>query len=296
MTGTYYAIGSLIADVLSSPPGTPPCDEGGSCGVPGLTAFAQTSDGSIANIEAIAAKRMDSGLAQSDVIDAAYRGLTPFVGRDLQGKIRAMANLYLETVHLVVHPHSGIERVTDLRGKRVAVDDEGSGTLAEARLMLDAFGLSENDFQPFYIKASPAVTLMKQGKLDAVFLVAGYPIAAATELVEELDCRILPIDGPAIDALLRRLPYLDFDLIPRGIYGDHPAVPTFGVGAQWIVAADLPESFAYELVRAFWNPKSQQRLRAGHPRGGDISLRTALHGIRIPLHPGAERYYREIGQ
>ena len=93
MTGTYYAIGSLIADVLSSPPGTPPCDEGGSGGVPGLTACAQTSDGSIANIEAIASKRMDSGVAQSEVSGAADRGLRPFVGRDRQGKSRAMANL-----------------------------------------------------------------------------------------------------------------------------------------------------------------------------------------------------------
>lgn len=295
VTGTYYAIGGLIADALSSPPGTPPCDQGGSCGVPGLVVFAQTSDGSIANLDALAQARIEGAIAQADLADAAFHRMPPFAGLAGSDQIRALAHLYTESVHLVVRPDSGIRKVADLVGRRVALDDQGSGTLAEARIVLGAFGLSERDVVPYYIRATPAVTMMKAGTIDAMFLVGGFPLASVTELVNDIDARLIPIEGPEVDGLIRQLPFLSFDSIAFGAYPGVPHTPTIGVGAQLYLQASLADDLVYAMAAAFWRPQTLAKLRAGHPKGRDIALETALDGISLPLHPGAERYYREVG-
>src|SRR5919199_4293960 len=120
VAGTYYAIGGLIADIVSRPPGAPPCEGGGSCGVPGLIAVAQTSTGSVANLEAIQAGEIESGFAQSDVAYAAFTATGPFAGRPPFDRLRALANLYTEAVHLVVRADSDLHTVLDLKGRRVS--------------------------------------------------------------------------------------------------------------------------------------------------------------------------------
>ena len=143
VSGTYYPIGGLIADIISSPPGSRPCDRGGNCGVPGLVAIAQTSDGSRANIEAMLRGDHESGFAQSDIAYRAFVGEGPFTGRPVSN-LRALANLYQESLHLVTHPAAGIAGVRDLVGKRVSLDRPLSGTRTDAGLVLRAFGVSED--------------------------------------------------------------------------------------------------------------------------------------------------------
>lgn len=293
--GTYYQVGGLIADLVSSPPGSRPCDRGGSCGVPGLVAIAQSSTGSVANVAAIQAGEVESGFAQSDVAHQAFTGSGAFAGRPPADRLRALANLYPESVHLVVRSGARIGGVRDLRGMRVSLDAEGSGTIVDARLVLAAFGLSEADVAPSYTPLGPSIDLMKAGRLDAFFLVAGWPVPAVSELARDAGAGLAPIEGSEVDLLLATHRFFTRDRIPAATYPSVGPAPTIAVGAQWLVARDLADDLVHGLAGALWHPSARERLDAGHPRGKDIRLETALAGVAIPLHPGAERYYRERG-
>ena len=293
--GTYYPVGGLIAQAISNPPGSRPCDKGGSCGVPGLVAVAQSAHGSVANIEAIAAGDVDSGFAQSDVAYWAYTGTGIYLESGKFDSIRAIASLYPESIHLVARTGSNIRSILDLAGRRVSLDEQGSGTLVDARLILSAFGLSEKDIEPSYLKPIPSIEKMKAGELDAFFIVAGYPANAVAELASAEGAELIPIEGPEIDVLIRKYSFLTRSSIPAGIYENIGEVNTVSVGAQWIVSARANEELVYNITKALWNDASHRLLQNGHPQGREITLQSALDGIAIPLHPGALRYYVEAG-
>lgn len=293
--GTYYPVGGLIAQAISNPPGSRPCDKGGSCGVPGLVAVAQSAHGSVANIEAIAAGHVDSGFAQSDIAYWAHTGTAIYLETGKIDGIRAIASLYPESIHLVARKGSKIRSILDLAGKRVSLDEQGSGTLVDARLILSAFGLSEKDIEPFYLKPIPAIEQMKAGELDAFFIVAGYPTNAVSELASAEGAELIPIEGPEIDVLVKKYGFLTRKSIPKGTYEGIGEVNTVSVGAQWIVSEQMDEELVHNITKALWNDPSRQLLKGGHPQGREITLESALDGIAIPLHPGAERYYREAG-
>jgi TRAP transporter TAXI family solute receptor len=295
VAGTYYPIGGLIADIISNPPGARPCEKGGSCGVPGLVAIAQSSNGSVANVNAIKSGALESGFAQSDVAYWASTGTGIYEG---QGKVnlRAIANLYPESIHIVARKDAGIESVADLAGKRVSLDEPGSGTLVDARIILEAYGLSEDDIEPEYIKPSPAVAKIRDGQLDAYIIVAGYPTGSVVELCASVGCDLVPIDGPEVDALIERYQFFAKDVIPAGVYDGVGETPTLSVGAQWVVGAEVDEELVYGITKALWHDNARNLLDNGHAKGHSITLDTALDGIGIPLHPGAERYYREVGR
>ena len=295
VAGTYYPIGGLIADIISNPPGSRPCNKGGSCGVPGLVAIAQSSNGSVANVNAIDAGELESGFVQSDVAYWAYTGTGIFEDQGKVENLRAIANLYPESIHIVARRDAGIATVRDLAGKRVSLDEPGSGTLVDARIILEAFGLSEADLQAEYIKSSPAVTKIGEGQLDAFFIVAGYPTASVVELSSGAGAGLVPIDGPEVDALLERYQFFARDLIPAGTYEGIGETETISVGAQWVVGAEVDEALVYGITKALWHDNARMLLDDGHAKGRSITLETALHGVGVPLHPGAERYYRELG-
>jgi TRAP transporter TAXI family solute receptor len=293
--GTYYPVGGLIAQAISNPPGSRPCDKGGSCGVPGLVAVAQSSHGSVANIEAIASGQVDSAFAQSDIAYWAYTGTGIYIDSGKIQNIRAIANLYPESIHLVARKGSGIRSILDLKGKRVSLDEQGSGTLVDARLILSAFGLGEKDFKPFYMKPIPSIERIEAGELDAFFIVAGYPANAVAELARTSGAELIPIEGPEIDALVKKYGFLTHSVIPADTYQDIGEVNTVSLGAQWIVDESADADLIYEITRALWSEATRKLLESGHPKAREIQLNDALDGIAIPLHPGAERYYKEVG-
>jgi uncharacterized protein len=295
VAGTYYPIAGLIADIISNPPGARPCEKGGSCGVPGLVAIAQSSNGAVANVDAIASGALESGFAQSDVAYWAYTGTGIYEGHGKVENLRAIANLYPESVHLVARVGSSIRSVRDLKGKRVSLDEPGSGTLVDARIILNAFGLSENDLTPTYVKPNEASAMMDEGQLDAFVIVAGYPTGSVTELCASAGCELVPIQGPEVDALVERYPFFSRDTIPAYTYPGVGPRQTISVGAQWLVGAEVDEDLVYGITKALWHENARKLLDDGHIKGRAITLETALDGIAIPLHPGAERYYREVG-
>lgn len=295
--GTYFPIGGLLANAISNPPGSRPCEEGGSCGAPGLVATALASNGSVANVNGIAGGSLESGFSQSDVAYWAYTGTGVFADKGKVEKLRAIANLYPESIHLVASAKSGIDSVDDLKGKRVSLDEPGSGTLVDARIILEAYGLTEKDVEAEFLKPNQAADLMRDGNMDAFFFVGGYPAGAIAELASTGGgVTLVPIDGDAAKAVMEKYKFFAADTIPAGTYkGIDKDVATLSVGAQWITSADQPEELIYEITKALWNDNTRKLLDSGHAKGKAIVKETALAGVGIPLHPGAERFYREAG-
>jgi len=295
-TGTYFQIGGVIANALSKPPGSRDCDRGGSCGVPGLVAVAQATQGSVENVDAVASGRLESALAQSDVAYWAYSGTGLFKGKPPLTKLRAIAALFPESVHVVVRADGPIHSLRDLRGKRVGLGEKESGTLVDARLILDAAGLSEKELKPDYSRLAAAAAALDHGDLDAFFLFGGYPVPAIAELASTVPVRLLPVGDEVADRLIKKYRFFSRDTIPGGTYsGIDDATPTIGVRSLFVVSSDLPEGLVYDVTKALWSEPTRKLLDQGHPMGRRIRLATALDGVPLPLHPGAERYYRQIG-
>ncbi len=295
VAGTYYPIGALIANIISNPPGGRACKDGGSCGVPGLIAVAQSSAGSLENIQRIEAGTFEGGLAQSDVAYAAYAATGLFEGAAPAENLRTVASLYVESMHVVAAKAAGIKSVSALRGKRVAIDVPDSGTQPDARLVLDVHGLRPTDLDLVETSGLEAAALLRGGKLDAFFYLAGWPALLVSDLADEGSIRLLPIDNDARAELAVRQPLFTDDLIPFGVYKDLPAIETVGMTSQFLVSAKLDPNLVHGITAALWHPASRLLLDQGHPKAREITLDTAIEAYGVPLHEGAVQYYEEAG-
>jgi hypothetical protein len=291
--GTYYPVGGIIANAISNPPGSRACETGGSCGVPGMIAVVQSTDGSVDNVQQIARGRLDSGFAQADVAYWAYKGKGLFADSGALEGLRAIANLYPEAVHLVVRRDADVFALDELKGKRISLDREGSGTRVDAELILQAYGLSPDELEVSALPAGQAADAVRRGELDGFFFVAGTPANAVASLAQETALHLVPIDGDAAERLRRDYPFFAAHDIPAGTYQNVPATTTLAVGAQWLVGAEAEADTVYEITRALWHPSTRRLLDNGHPKGSRIRLESALDGLGVPLHEGARRYYLE---
>ena len=294
--GTYYPIGAALANAISNPPGSRACERGGACGVPGLIATAQTTQGSVQNLEELAAGRLDSAFTQADVGYWAYRAEGIYQGKPAFADLRLIATLYPETIHLVVRRDAGIAAVGDLKGKRVSLGEQGSGTLVHARIVLEAHGLAPEDLAASYFRIGEAADGVRQGQLDAVFFTAGMPVSAIAALAEAAEIALVPIMGAPTEPLRRRYPYFTAARLPGAEYKGTVDTPTLAVSTLWVVGAKTDADLVYGITKALWHPNPKALLERGHPMGKQIALERALETNSIPLHPGAERYYREIGK
>jgi TRAP transporter TAXI family solute receptor len=280
--GTYYPVGGMVANVISQPGR--------------IAATAQASAGSVANVNAIASGAAESGFSQADVATWAYTATGVWQGRPAVSGLRLIANLYPESVHIVARKGSGIKSVADLKGKRVALDEPGSGTLLNARSILAAYGLKDSDLKPEYIKPNQAGDKLKDGALDAFFFTGGAPAGAIAELASGgAGIELVPIDGPQADAIRKASGFFAPDVIPADTYKGLPAVRTLSVGAQWVTSDKVDANLVYEIVKKLYTADGQKAMGAGHAKGKFITKENAVQGAGIPFHPGAERFYREVG-
>lgn len=293
--GTYFPIGGLIGNAISNPPGSRPCARGGSCGVPGLIAVAQSTGGSLDNIRSVEAGLMEMGLSQADVAYWSYYGTGSFEGDKPRDTLRALANLFPENIHLIARADAGIETLMDLKGKRVSLGGPGSGSQIDARLIMNAFGLKFSDIKIQNLDLEPSVAALVAGDIDAFFLVTGAPALAIQDLADRVPLTFVPIDGPTAEQVAKIFPFFSMGEIPAGAYGDNPATPTLDVGAVLLGRADMADDLAYGIVRAIWHPNTAPLLANAHPRAKLMRLSKAAKGIGFKLHPGARRYYVEEG-
>jgi TRAP transporter TAXI family solute receptor len=254
------------------------------------------SNGSVANINGIGGGTIESGFSQSDVAYWAYTGTGVFTDQGKVESVRAIANLYPESIHIVARADSGIESVADLKGKKVSLDEPGSGTLVDARIILEAYGIGEDDIEAEYLKPNQAADLMRDDNMDAFFFVGGFPAGAIAELATSMDITLVPIDGEGLNAILEEYRFFAAHTVPGGTYqGLEEDTHTISVGAQWMTSAEQPEELVYEITKALWNDNTRKLLDSGHAKGKEIRTESALEGIGVPLHPGAERFYKESG-
>lgn len=293
--GTYYPVGRTIANMISHPPDLPPCKPGQACGVSGLIAVAKSTEGSIDNILKMKQGQIQSALSQADIAHFAYLGKGYFEKEGAAKSIRAIAHLYTETVHIVVANKAKIAKISDLKGKRVSLGKKNSGTLTNALFLIHHAGkFSEKQLkEAHYISSGQAADLMREDKLDAFFLTAGFPVEVIGELVKEGVADILSIDARAAHEIQKNYPYFGFQNLPENIYGTDGERHVLTISALWLIDATVDEKLVYEITKSLWHEDNRKKLIKGHPQGLSIKFQRALVAIGIPLHPGAKKYYDE---
>ncbi len=296
--GTYFPIGGTIANGISAPPGSRPCDKGGQCGVPGLIAIAQSTTASVFNNAAVQNGELEAGLAAADVTRSMYRGEGKFKGKP-HPKLRIIANLYPEDLHLVLPKGGKLKDLADLKGKRVGIAQAGSGTQVAVLQMLDAWGVNRDNMDEAELNNSQSAERMADGQLDAYFYAAGWPVAAMVQLSSTKGMALHSFTKEDLAKINKIIPAYIPSKIPAGAYeGISTDTLTPAVSALLVVSSDQPEELVYEITKAMWNKQTRKMLDNGHAKGKQITVETALDGVKplgVPLHPGAEKFYKEKG-
>ncbi|MBO6521265.1 MAG: TAXI family TRAP transporter solute-binding subunit [Rhodospirillales bacterium] len=297
--GTYFPIASSLAKVISNPPGSKSCSNGGNCGIPDVTATAQSTAGSVANVDALLAKKFPSAIAQSDVTYWSYTGTGPFRTRKPNTLLCVITSLYPEDVHFVAAKGSNIKSMSDIPGRRIALGERNSGALLGAQLLVRAYGFKEGvDFSASFVNFLGAQDAMKAGNIDSFITVAGHPSSAIAEMMKSHGATLVPVDGKGADILTEKSPFYAKSTIPANVYpGQSGPVQTVAVNALWLARTDLDQNFIYKVTKAFWeNRYARTILDGGHPKGKSITLSSSFDGVPIPLCVGAQNYYKEIGR
>ncbi len=286
---TRFALGGLIANALSNPPGSRPCEKGGSCGVPGMVAVATSTDGSVADIKAVAGHRLDAALVDADAAFWAVHGLGPFKGKPVTN-LRGIAMIYPQSLHLAVRRDAGIRTVRDLRGKRIAQAD---GDPARSLAILSAFGLTGKDVRITAMRADAAASALAEGQVDALLVADAWPVPEVTELARNAAITFLPLAGPEVDRLLAAAPYLRRGESAAGTYrGQTAPLPTLTLGVVLITATEADPTLIEGVTRALWHPSTRELLAQGNTHGNLVQLDTAgLEALGLQLHPGAAAYF-----
>ena len=296
--GTYFPIGGTIANGISAPPGARPCDKGGQCGVPGLIAIAQSTTASVFNNAAVQNGELEAGLAAADVTRSMYLGEGKFDGKP-HPKLRIIANLFPEDLHLVLPKGSSINDLADLKGKRVGIAQAGSGTQVAVLQMLEAWGVNRDNMEEAELNNSQSAERLADGQLDAYFYAAGWPVAAMVQLASTKGMSLHSFNEADLSKINGIIPAYIPSKIPGGVYeGVEADVLTPAVSAMLVVSSDLDDELVYGITKAIWNDNTRKLLDNGHAKGKQITPDTALDGVAelgVPLHPGAEKFYKEAG-
>ena len=293
--GIYFPVGQTMAGLISHPRGVGRCETATVCGPAGVILSARTSGGAADNLRAINDGQVDSGLSQGDVVAAAVKGQGVFRRSGPAGHLRVITSLFAEDVHLVVAAQAKIRGVADLRGKRVMLGNPGSGAGVTGRAVLTAWRLSERSVRVVPAGAGNDAQLLRDGKLDAFFAVAGVPLDSVRALLADGTARLVPIDGDGRDRLIRAVPQLAPAVIAANAYPGAPAVETVSTRAWWVTRDSEPEALVYGITRALFNLANRGALTASHPSVRNFGLAAATANAPAPLHPGAARFYREAG-
>jgi TRAP transporter TAXI family solute receptor len=294
--GSFFEVGGVLASAISKPADSLPCEQGGSCGVPGLVAVAEATQGSVANLRMVASDQIESGIAQSDVVSWAFAGTGVFADEGPIKTLRAIASLFAESLHLVVPAAGPIQTLADLKGRRISLGQTGSGTLVDARIVLAASGLTEQDLSAEYLRSGTAAANLSEGTLEGFFLIGGVPLPAVRALAATTPIRLIPIPDDVLSKMQEKYGPYDRSVIPADTYpGVGVATSTVGFHAVWVVSAEASDDLIFAITKALWNEATQRLLEAHDPIGKDVRLEHALDGLSVPLHPGALRFYRQAG-
>jgi len=289
--GVYFPVGQAMAGLISHPLGVGRCDTATVCGPAGLILSARTSGGTTDNLRLVNQGLVDSGFADGDAIVAAVKGTGVYYRRPV-GHLRVIAALFPEQAHLVVAAKSNIHSVADLRGKRVLMGPANGTGLMRARAILSAYHVRVREVA----SSEPSDQMLRDGNIDAYFAVAGVPLDSIKDLLTHHLARLVPIDGDGRDRLIQTVPQLSAAVIAAGAYPGTGAVETVSTRAWWVTRDSESDPLIYGMTRALFNPANHNALAASHPSAREIGLDSAAIDPPAPIHPGAARYYREMGK
>lgn len=278
-TGTYYSFGSVLAGSMAEESG--------------VSINVVSTDGSAANIYNIDDGINHLATVQSDVMNYAWNGIKSFAADGKIDSFRVLGGLYEETVQIVTL-RNDINSVADLRGKAVSIGAPGSGVYFNAMDILLAHGIMESDIRAEYLSFGDSTDAMKDGKIDAAFIVAGAPTPAITDLAATNAVRLVSMETDKVDALVAQSPFYTKSILPAGTYsGLSEPVNTVSVKATMVVSADAPEDVVYNMTAGIFD--NTDAIAAAHAKGAELDLENAVRGMTVPFHPGAARYFAEKG-
>ncbi len=276
--GTYYPIGGAMAEILNN-------------NIEGMNASAQSTGATVANINMLKDGSVDLAIVQNDITYYAANGVEMFKDKKVD-TIRGIATLYPETCQVITLEASGIKNIADLKGKRVAVGAMGSGAEANARQILDAYGITYEDIDEQFLSFSEAASALKDGNVDAAFLTAGYPTAAVQDIASQNKLRLLPVDADKADALIAKYPFYTKVVIPSGTYADfNEDVPAISVMAMLVCTDKVDDKLGYDIAKALFT--NLDRIKAAHAVGKMITKEGAMEGMPIKMNAGAEKFFKE---
>lgn len=288
LSGVYFPTGLAIAKMLNA-----------KRNIYGIRATVESTDGATFNMNAILAGYMDFGLTQSDKLYQAFNGLVEWADKGPQRDLRTVFSLHREALTLVAAVDAGIHAMEDLRGKTVSIGNPGPSRHWTVMEALTAFGLDpKRDFDAIEVMASDAPALLQDRRIDAYFYTVGHPSETIRKALSgQRQARLIPIAGPAIDKLVStRKYYLKATIPVMQFYPDvagHPDVTTFSVIATLCTSAKVSADVVYVLTKEIVGNLGV--FRRQHPAFCGLTMKGMLEGLAAPLHPGALRYYREIG-
>ena len=279
-SGTYYPFGGAIANIWNTK-------------LANMNVTAQATGASAENLRLINKGEAEYAIVQNDVMDYAYNGTDLFAGEKLEN-IMTIGTLYPEVVQIAVSKASGITSVADFRGKRISVGDAGSGVEFNAKQIMEGYGLTFNDIKKSNLSFKESAEGIQNGTLDGCFITAGVPNSALQELAFTAGLILIPVDGAAADKICSKYSYYTKTTIPGGTYkGTDADTPALAIKATLAVNAKLDENTVYEMTKALFTNLNE--LATAHAKGKEVSVEAAITGVSVPFHPGAIKYYKELG-
>ncbi len=277
-TGTYYGFCNVVATVINEKTD--------------MELTVQSSGASKANIQDIDDGIVQMAIVQNDVMDYAYNGTSLF---EKDGAIKSFSTLgavYAEVCQIVARADSGIKTVADLKGKKVSVGDSGSGVEFNAQQILGAYDITFEDIDKQNLSFQASADALKDGKIDAFFCTAGAPTVAITDLSTTTGIVLVEIDNEHLAKLQKDYGFYAAYTVPAGTYnGIDKDAQTVAVKATFIVSNELSEETVYNLTKAIYENKDNYT----HDKAKEMSLEYAVESISVPFHPGADKYFREVG-
>lgn len=284
ITGVYYPTGGAICRLVNK-----------NRKEHGIRCSAESTGGSIYNLNTIRSGELEFGVAQSDWQYHSYHGTSKFEDQGPFENLRAVFSVHPEPVTVIASNASGINTLTDAKGKRLNIGNPGSGQRATWEVIEEAFGWERSDLRlAAEMKSAETGQAVCDGKIDAYFWLVGHPSALTQESLVTCDAHLVNVEGPAIDKLVADKPYYRTASIPAGMYNNESDIKTFGVGATFVSSADVPDEVVYIVVKAvFENFDDFKKL---HPAFANLSEAEMISdSLSAPLHPGAIKYYMERG-
>lgn len=285
VTGVYYPTGGAICRLVNRDRAT----HGIRCGV-------ESTGGSVFNINAIRGGELEFGVAQSDWQYHAYNGSSRFEEQGAFEGLRAVFSVHPEPFTVVARADAGISSFEDLKGKRVNVGNPGSGQRGTMEVLMAEMGWTMDDFAvASELQAAEQSQALCDNNIDAMIYTVGHPSGSIQEATTACDSVLVNVSNDATATLIEANPFYRTATIPGGMYrGNDSDVTTFGVGATFVTSADVPEEVVYQVVKAVFDNIDQ--FKGLHPAFANLDpAQMASDGLSAPLHPGAERYYREAG-